>query len=467
MAEKLAVAETYLTCYVCSEIFSDPVTLSCYHSFCSGCLEKWWEQATAKNCPICRRRLSKDLPVNFALKEVADIFAERQAASALKVGKAEPHRVLVCSKHQAECKGFSEGEQRAVCRVCEASLHLSDKVVPIEEAISQIKDQMKMDSRALREKRNTCEKVEDTYKEMIKHCQDQQQQAEETIRAKFKELHQFLNEEEGSRLADLQEEGEQKRKMLSREMGMIRDRMSSLNDNLSVVREELQKPAATLLSSFKATRGRVEAQCSLPDPQLVSGGLIDVPKHLGNLPYRVWEKMKDRVHFSPIILDPNTAHPRLYLSDDLTGVRYGDTKQQLPDNPERHTHYANVVGSEGFSSGTHRWDVEVGDHSSWLVGLATETSERKKEIYPTSDSGVWCLLHRGGKYTSGLDEPIKVKKHINTIHIRLDYDEGRVSFYDDDMAEVYRYNDTFTEKLFPLFCVRSTGDGKTTGIKIC
>uniref|UniRef100_A0A671XID8 B30.2/SPRY domain-containing protein n=1 Tax=Sparus aurata TaxID=8175 RepID=A0A671XID8_SPAAU len=192
--------------------------------------------------------------------------------------------------------------------------------------------------------------------------------------------------------------------------------------------------------------------CSLSDPQLVSGVLIDVAKHLGNLSLRVWEKMKDQVHFSPVILDPNTANPCLYLSDDLTSVRKGDTDQQLPDNPERNTSSATVFGSEGFSSGKHSWEVEVGDHPAWNVGLVKESVDRKGDLPISPVCGIWCLLHHSGTYSNGVGETVKVKKSFQRIRVQLDYDRGEVSFYDpEDMTHIYTHRDTFTEKLFPFF----------------
>ncbi|XP_028269408.1 nuclear factor 7, brain-like [Parambassis ranga] len=467
MAEKDALLKNYLSCHVCSETFRDPVTLSCSHSFCSSCLQKFWEQTKNKNCPVCKRRSSKGDPlVNFGLKELADSFAGRQKPESSERMK-ETKEEVVCSKHPEETRLFCEDEQRAVCPVCEFSLHQTHKVVPVEQAVRDLKEQLRSGLKSLQDKRDKYKQVEDTYNEMSQHVKKQLLSTETQIRAEFNKLHQFLKEEEESRLAALREEEEQKRKTLSREMKRIQQQMSSLSDSISAVEEELQKQQVSFLSSYKDTQSRARAQSSLSDPQLVSGALIDVAKHLGNLSFRVWEKMKDKVHFSPVILDPNTAHRKLRLSDDLTSVRYGDTEQKLPKNPQRNTNYTTVLGSEGFSSEKHSWEVEVGDHPCWIVGLAKESVDRKGERYSSPEYGIWCLCHRSGKYNDGVGKTVTVQKSLQRIRVQLDYDRGEVSFYNsEDMTHICNYRDTFTEKLLPYFSVGKSAGSTTTDIKV-
>ncbi|XP_024116564.2 nuclear factor 7, ovary-like [Oryzias melastigma] len=469
MAERAALLESYLNCHVCSETFNDPVTLSCNHNFCSSCLQKFWEQTQNKNCPICKRKSSKDiLDVNFNLKELADSFAGRQKSESSETKTGEQKIMEVCRKHSGESSLFCKDEQRAFCPFCEFFQHQSHKVVHVEEAVRELKEELKSDLKSLQDKKMKYKEVEETYNQMIQHSKKQLLSTETQIRAEFNKLHQFLKEEEESRLAALREEEEQKRNTVSREVKRIQEQMSSLSESISAVEAELQKDKDSFLSSSKDTQSRARAQSSLSDPQLLSGALIDVAKHVGNLSFRVWEKMKEKVHFSPVLLDPNTAYRCLYLSDDLTSVRCGETSQQLPDNPERFMKYVDVFGSEGFRSGKHSWEVEVGDHPTWFIGVVKESVNRKGECSASPKDGCWCLLHYNGKYTNGFGHTLTVTKSLQKIRVQLDYDRGKVSFYNpDDMTPIYTHKDTFTEKLFPYFHVGESGDAKTSNLQIC
>ena len=52
-----------LTCAICRDYFTDPVTIACGHSFCAPCLCLLWEDTkTPTRCPLCR---AVSLPMDF------------------------------------------------------------------------------------------------------------------------------------------------------------------------------------------------------------------------------------------------------------------------------------------------------------------------------------------------------------------------------------------------------------------
>jgi len=145
-----------------------------------------------------------------------------------------------------------------------------------------------------------------------------------------------------------------------------------------------------------------------------------------------------------VILDPNTAHPSLALSEDLTSVAYSWNKQPLPDNPERFDIYRCVLGSEGFNSGTHCWDVEVKESSSWCLGVTTASNQRKGHVFFNTD--VWCVKYRL------LGSGFPVEQKYDCIRVDVDYDRGTVSFSDPvTNTHLHTFTTTFSDTLFPFF----------------
>ncbi|NXW48059.1 TRI39 ligase, partial [Nyctiprogne leucopyga] len=167
-----------------------------------------------------------------------------------------------------------------------------------------------------------------------------------------------------------------------------------------------------------------------------------------------------------VTLDPETASPYLILSKNRKTVRLAEGQQNLCDNPKRFTGSPSVLGSQGFTAGRHYWELEVGNGDSWAVGVALE-SVRRKDSLSTAMGKIWALrLDWNHQYTAlhMPPAPLALKEKLRRIRVHLDYEAGKVTFYNvENMMQILQYKTSFTEKVFPYFWLWS----QETYIQLC
>lgn len=172
--------------------------------------------------------------------------------------------------------------------------------------------------------------------------------------------------------------------------------------------------------------------------------------------------------------DPDTAHPNLSVSESCTSVWFEENKnsEDCQLNPRRFHYYYCVLGRQGFTTGRHYWEVEVGHKTAWRLGVAREDVPRGEMAATGTSNGLWTLALKGGSLLACTDpKPTKVKVSVRLVRIGvfLDCEKEEVSFYNAiTMAPIYTFNmETATAPLFPFYNPCDTDDGKNTAaIKI-
>uniref|UniRef100_A0A8C1MEI7 Tripartite motif containing 35-30 n=1 Tax=Cyprinus carpio TaxID=7962 RepID=A0A8C1MEI7_CYPCA len=245
-------------------------------------------------------------------------------------------------------------------------------------------------------------------------------------------LHQFLETEEAARTTALKKEEEQKSEIIKKKTEEIRSGMLSLSQIIESIEDQLRRNDFT----FLVVRSHTFLE------QQINFAFYPIPLPASHI-------LQSKMHLT---FDPNTAHPYLLVSDDLTSITYSDEHfPQLPANPERFDGYTSILGSEGFNSGTHCWDIEVGDSTAWAVGVITESAYKHRQT--PSKTGLWYVGFCNGKYGKGCSPQIltllRVTQRIQRIRVQLDWDKGKVTFTDSGRdIGLHMFKHRFTERVW-------------------
>uniref|UniRef100_A0A3B1JAR6 Zinc-binding protein A33-like n=1 Tax=Astyanax mexicanus TaxID=7994 RepID=A0A3B1JAR6_ASTMX len=443
MATRLS--EDDLSCPICGKIFQQPVVLFCRHRFCKPCLESSWSGGGTCECPLCLQPSSGgELMVNATLEKTCESFLKEQRRN----------NPFACKEHGETLTLFCLEDLQPTCAACKSSAsHKGHRLYSLEEASQDCKAELKSALKPLQEKLKAFKKVKLTYDQTADHIKIQAEHTERQIREEFEALHQFLLDEEAARLSELKQEETQKKQTITGKINDMENEITLITNTIRGIEKEMSSQDIPFLQNYKDT---IKRTWRVPqDPEMISGSLVDVAKHLGSLKFKVWEKMKNIIQYTPVTLDPNTAASCFQLSQDLTLLQCSTQAFKLPDNPERFDVSAEMLGYEGFCSGKHSWDVEVKNNTYWVIGVASESVKRKGKNILTPAQGFWTIRLRNGEYKacSAPWSPLSMSREPDVVRVVLDMDRCKVTFYDPrERTPLFTFTDIITPRALPYFC---------------
>ncbi|XP_030634690.1 zinc-binding protein A33-like [Chanos chanos] len=515
------LSEDQFLCPVCLDVFTDPVSTPCGHNFCMTCLNKHWDSTPHCLCPLCKEQFNMrpELKINRAFREVVDHFKRRgdpvkpgevscdtctggklkAVMSCLDCGlsycqthlephktaaKLKKHRLInpvenledyICQKHERPLELFCRDDQTRVCQFCTEGDHKTHNTVPLEEENEQRKSQLGKTQTEVQQM------IQDKLKKIkeIRHSvQLSKVSSEQQIADSVEVFRSLIGCIERSR-AELIELMEEKQKAAERQAeGLIKELEQEITE---LKRRDTELEQLSHCEDHLHLLQVYPTLCSPPHtthstdinihPRLcvdtLRKTLEQLEKKFREEVGRECEKEFSTLSAVDVTLDPDTAHPKLILSDDGKQVTCGNTRQNLPDNPERFDRCGNVLGKEGFSSGRFYYEVEVRGKTDWDLGVARESINRKGKITLSPEDGYWTIWLRNGDEYEALADPdvlLFLRQKPQRVGVFVDYEEGLVSFYDVEAStHIYSFTgQSFTEKLYPYFSPHLNHKGKNS-----
>ncbi|XP_028372907.1 tripartite motif-containing protein 5-like [Phyllostomus discolor] len=497
-----------VTCPICLELLTEPLSLDCGHTFCQACItanntESMVSEEGGSSCPVCRIRYQ---PGNLRPnRHVANIVEMLQN---VKLSLEEEQKTDLCERHGEKLLLFCKEDGKFICWLCERSQeHRDHHTLLTEEVAQEYKEKLQAALNRLRAEQQQVKKFGADIREERTSWENQIKSEVQSAQDCFKKLRDILYNKEQEEVRKLEKEKiyifhvlEQSESEQVQQSLLLRDLISELELRLQGSTMKMLQDVNGILESSQTF--------TLKRPKILSKEqrrVFRVPDLNGML--QVFDELTDvRRYWDHITLDPPKDRRNVAISADLRQVRYEyhcDPQVQrgfpcnIGINQENRFHQASnygVVGVPSITSGKHYWEVDVSDKRTWMLGVCSEKSpslnllhelngmfvDRKVQRYQTFNIGIPSTLTGpvttrtgGGYWVIHLEERciynalakssfcnlFKVALSLTVpprrVGVFLDYDARTVSFYNvtNHGFLIYKFPScSFSQEMYPYFC---------------
>ncbi|XP_032878788.1 E3 ubiquitin/ISG15 ligase TRIM25-like [Amblyraja radiata] len=514
MAGYLRQANGYkdeVTCSICLQVFSYPVTLNCNHSFCLKCIQDHLKhKLPADNyiCPECRvefvekPRLLKNpqliakvenLSKSQERKTVCDYCFDEPVPAAMSCIQCEtffcvthlrPHseraslkdHVLVdpmeavflqkCEDHKEILKLYCKQDRVSICSLCSImGKHRNHSILTIEEAKKEIQLTFTENMKQLNLKRTKAEEAVKRLRELNCHVLGAFSGYLEKAVHHYKGIKALVEDDEQQTLRFIEADQqaatvyvETQTKDWLEELDDIKRAILHINTILN------QSDSFRFLKGANCNEHRINSLLNNQMPDIhdividdgkLSSLMKTISKFSNSLSKNDISVRKALLAYATTItLDPVTANENLILSEDRTIVRYTDEVIKAPYSPKRFDDTLYVLGSQGFTFGYHYWEVVVNNKMDWEIGVAYSSIPRKGKCWLGRNNVSWsleCSCDQCTAWHNNIALKVNVKGKLNRVGVYLNYTGGMLVLYDaEKMAVLVSFYHKFTEALYPI-----------------
>ncbi|XP_075037560.1 tripartite motif-containing protein 75-like [Mixophyes fleayi] len=527
-----------LSCSICQNDCTEPVSMRCGHNFCRLCIVlalDAQEESGVYSCPECREEYRERPELQYADDLVDDLKCSLCLRLAQENNSHPSNNVQSSPSTQPKYKTFcqvcdSRTLATKTCLLCEFSvcdIHLrefceiservlSDPTVSFEDSNYSIQEELMKYYHSERsdiicmscwktgeypghevevfnkDLKSGIEETERRIHSLKDHRREEKEKAtglSERVTGLFRDIREKLDALERGVLSEISRQEEKILLSVSDLISQLEIQKDELSRKLIIIEEFCKITEPIIVTEepdvFEDWTTDIFRQLSYVMAAVIGPRSCDVindVRDIGCLNEGIPSQMLHRglSHFtdslidlkikrpfsvmekSDILLDIKTASNYIIISMDRRAATSTDVNQMRPDKPERFK-CRQVLSTPSFSSGKHYWEVDVSKAERWMIGVAGHSIERKilgNESYIGRNNkswGLYCVRHLGTIHNN-IHKKIDDRNPgspVQTVGIYLDYEAGRLSFYQlcDPIRHLHTFTATFTEPLHAAFGV--------------
>ena len=450
-----------LTCPVCLDIYTNPKSLPCLHSFCQHCLEGLLVNPQGNKylikCPTCRTSTElleptgpAAFPVAFHINNLKEIY------SLMKQEKA-----MNCSKHNDPLIIFCETCEEVICGYCTIDDHKNHDCTPIKDSYDQHRQVLEISLNPVKEIMDDIVNVLTTLTEREDEVKKQGDMVKQEIHVMVEKMIEKLQQSERQLTRAVETATDSKLQVLSAQKKSAEMSLSQLKDCKEFVEQSLKTGSQQqvlmskkqMMERMSHVTNKIKVEEYNPiekaDIQLIKNNIMELS--IGDIVYTCCSEVKkidrcqitcekERVSFplslelpnsSSLLTVPSSSLSCSLVSTDNTPI---DTTVTTTDHPGVYRIHCSPV-----MNGPHQVNVQVNNvrlKSTSLVipfnpylakhtSICTVVGLTRPHGVAVSDDGHAIVAERDGNCITVLDrEGKKVKSFTSSGNIKFSSPRG-------------------------------------------
>ena len=247
--------EEQLTCPVCLDLYTNPKTLPCLHSFCEACIERFPQDKEGEtyylSCPTCRHHTELPEGGAGAFRIAFHLNNLKETHSLLKATPVSDPQQETCSDHGKPLELFCETCETVICHYCAVRTHKNHKYELVTDCYPKHYQKLEESLQPIKGKMEALDQVLSVIAKGEAEIREEEEEVLQEIQSKMEEMINALHQSEKKLTEQVKRVSSARLQGLAEQKQSVENSWKVLKDIEDYVEQNLKTGTRQRVLSFK------------------------------------------------------------------------------------------------------------------------------------------------------------------------------------------------------------------------